>query len=665
MEPRGAASYRGGSGEPAWSNGSASRRVHGDLERRVARLRHGDHLCLIYDAVQEQTAALVAFVKGGLAAGDRCLFVGHPVSGSRLERALAEAGVRAGREAERGALVLLSDREMWLPAGRFEPGAVMDLLRQAEQQALDDGFSGLRASWDLGWVLEGIPGSEQLAPPLTDRLVELEAHLNRFLSGSRTAALCRYPRRHSPPELVQDILRTHPLALLGDQLCPNVFYEPSEMVLDHPTSGERVDWMIARLRSARLNEQKLEEVNFRLSQSRAALARADRAKEDLLGMLAHELRNPLGTISNALQILRLQGEGDETWKRTLDAAERQVLHQALLVDELLEASRVTRGEVELNCEQLDLGRLVRETVEGYRETLRNSGLHLELELPEGPLPVHGDRLRLSQVLANLLRNAAKFTSPGGRVWVRAGRAAEGGRAEVTVRDDGVGIPPEVLPHVFEIFTQADRSLDRSAGGLGVGLAVVRGLVDMHGGEVEARSAGAGQGAELTLRLPLAAGAQVSRPAEAGLPAEPAGPLSAHEEARRILVVEDNPDAAATMRDFLELSGHQVALANNGTEGVQAARDFHPEVVLCDLGLPGMDGFQVAAALRSDPATASAKLIAVTGYGRDEDRRRSREAGFDVHLTKPVDPAQLKRVIQEEVPVATAPPEPVRQAGSSA
>jgi CheY-like chemotaxis protein/anti-sigma regulatory factor (Ser/Thr protein kinase) len=305
---------------------------------------------------------------------------------------------------------------------------------------------------------------------------------------------------------------------------------------------------------------------------------------------------------------------------------------------------VTRGEIELNCEQLDLARLVRDTVEGYRETLRNAGLQLDLALPETALPVRGDRLRLSQALANLLRNAAKFTPPGGQIAVRAGRAAEGGRAEVVVQDTGVGIPPEVLPHVFEIFTQADRSLDRAAGGLGVGLAVVKGLIDMHGGEVEARSLGSGQGAELILRLPLEA--PMERPAEA--PAEPR-PEEAHvhaDEARRILVVEDNPDAAATMRDFLELSGHEVALACNGSDGVQAAREFHPEVVLCDLGLPGMDGFEVAAALRSDPATASAKLIAVTGYGREEDRRRSKEAGFDLHLTKPVDPAQLKRVLRE-------------------
>ena len=601
----------------------------GLLERRLARLRQGDHLCLIYESHDELTAALVAFFKTGLAAGERCLYIGSPRGSHRIEDALRNAGLPVGRELDRGALVLLTQRERWLSGGSFDPWAMMDLLRQAEQQALDDGFSGLRVTWDMGWVLEGVPGRE--------RLVEYEAHLNRFLAGSRTSVLCRYARPRTAASLVHDVLHTHPLAVLGEQVCPNAFYEPPDMVLGDRSAEDGADWMIAQLRRARLNEEKLEELSLRLSQKRAALERADRGKEEFLAMLAHELRNPLGTISNALQVLRLKGEGDETWRRTIDAAERQVLHQALLVDDLLEASRVTRGQIELHCEELDLVSLVRETVDGYRAPLRNAGLEIDLDLPEEPLPVRGDPMRLSQALSNLLHNATKFTAPGGRISVRAGRTKGGGRAEVVVRDTGAGISPEVLPHVFEVFTQADNSLDRALGGLGVGLAVVKGLIELHGGEVRAASEGVGRGAELTLLLPLQAQAS---PAE-----EKAEPVPAEGGARRILVVEDNPDAAATMRDFLELSGHEVELAANGTDGVEAARHFHPDLVLCDLGLPGMNGYEVAAELRRDPATASARLIAVTGYGRDEDRRRSKEAGFDMHLTKPVDPAQLRRLLE--------------------
>ncbi|HEX9940388.1 MAG TPA: MEDS domain-containing protein [Thermoanaerobaculia bacterium] len=607
--------------------------MDGELERRIARLRQGDHLCLIYHSAAEQTAALVPFIKAGLAAGERCLFVGHGTSGRRLEHALAHADVDVTAECERGALVFLTQREHWLPQGRFDPGAMMDLLRQAEQQALDDGFSGLRATWNMGWVLEGAPGAE--------RLIEYEAHLNRFLTGSRTCALCRYSRDGSPATLIEDALQTHPLAVLGDQICRNSYYEPPDLVLGDRSPEERIDWMMAQIQRTRTNEQKLEDVSQRLSQQRAALERADRAKDELLSMLAHELRNPLGTISNALQVLRLKGEGDETWKRAIDAAERQVLHQAMLIDDLLEASRVTRGQVELQCEGLDLGELVRDTVTGYQESFAKAGRTLDLDLNGEPLLVRGDRLRLSQALSNLLDNAAKFTGPGGRISVRAARGAEGKRAEVTVRDNGAGIEPEELPYVFEVFTQGDHSLDRALGGLGVGLAVVKGLVEMHGGEVVARSEGPGKGSEFTFRLPLEPAAVETRPAEEEVAVAAAAP-----SARKILVVEDNPDAAATMRDFLELSGHEVELAASGADGVAAARQFHPEVVLCDLGLPGMSGYEVAAELRRDPATRSAKLIAVTGYGREEDRRRSKEAGFDLHLTKPVDPAQLRALLQE-------------------
>jgi signal transduction histidine kinase/CheY-like chemotaxis protein len=609
--------------------------VDGELERRIARLRQGDHLCLIYRSAAEQTAALVPYLKAGLTAGERCLFVGHGTSGRRLERALNEAAVDVTGECDRGSLVFVTQRATWLPGGRFDPGTMMDMLRQAEQQALDDGFSGLRATWNMGWLLEGTHGA--------DRLIEYEAHLNRFLAGSRTCALCRYSREGSSPDIIQDALHTHPLAVLGEQICPNAYYEPPDMVLGDRPVDERIDWMMAQLQRARFSEAKLEEVTLRLAQKRAALERADRAKDELLSMLAHELRNPLGTISNALQVLRMKGEGDDTWKRAIDAAERQVLHQAVLIDDLLEASRVTRGQVELQCEELDLTELVRESVEGYRASLSEAGLALRLDLPAEPLRVRGDRLRLSQALSNLMDNAAKFTARGGRVTVRVKAAAAGKRAEVSVRDTGAGIPPEELPYVFEVFTQGDHSLDRSQGGLGVGLAVAKGLIDLHGGEMTARSGGAGQGSEFCFLLPLVAPEATAEELQPRLEEAAAD----HPAARRILVVEDNADAAATLRDFLELSGHEVELAVSGTDGVQAARSFHPEVVLCDLGLPGMTGYEVATALRKDPSTSSAKLIAVTGYGRDEDRRRSKEAGFDLHLTKPVDPAQLKALLQEQ------------------
>ncbi len=394
-----------------------------DLEHRIARLRQGDHLCLIYQSAAEQIAALIPYFKAGLAASERCLFVGHGTSARRLERCLDEAGVDVQAECERGALVFLTQRESWLPRGRFDPGSMMDLLRQAEQQALDDGFSGLRATWNMGWVLEGTAAGGE-------RLIEYEAHLNRFLAGSRTCALCRYSREGSPSEALQQALHTHPIALLGDQVCANAFYEPPDLVLGDRSPDERIDWMLAQLQRARFSEARLEEVTLRLSQKRAALERADRAKTELLSMLAHELRNPLGTISNALEVLRLkQGAGDEAAKRAIGTAERQVHHQAQLIDDLLEASRVTRGEVELRLEEVDLVELVRVAVEGYGDTLVRRGgdrarpRHRRrgaADGPRGPAPPRAGALEPA-------RQRRQVHPRGGRITVRghAARRAAG------------------------------------------------------------------------------------------------------------------------------------------------------------------------------------------------------------------------------------------------
>src|SRR5262249_30291549 len=275
----------------------------------------------------------------------------------------------------------------------------------------------------------------------------------------------------------------------------------------------------------------------------------------------------------------------------------------------------------------------RVTAEDCRAGLEGNELRLTLAVPQAPVWVHGDATRLAQVLTNLLTNAAKFTNPGGQVTV--GVEADPGRgwATVTVRDTGVGIEPAMLPHVFETSAQDENCLDRNQEGMGLGLALVKGLVGLHGGEVRAASAGPGQGAEFTFWLPLAA-----TPAPAGAGAERPAPVG---EALRILVVEDHRDAAETLRMLLELLGHEVAVAHNGPAGVEAARRFRPDVVLSDLGLPGLDGFAVARALRDDPDTAALRLIALSGYGTEEDRRRCLEAGFDLHLTKPIDLEQLQ------------------------
>jgi PAS domain S-box-containing protein len=366
------------------------------------------------------------------------------------------------------------------------------------------------------------------------------------------------------------------------------------------------------------------------------LAEANRQKDEFLAMLAHELRNPLAPLRTGLHILRLPQTPAAAREKTHDMLERQVRHLTRLVDDLLDVSRLTRGKVQLRPERLDLGRLVRITAEDRRATLEQAGLALVVEAPETPVWVLGDPTRLAQILTNLLDNAVKFSGGRGHVFLRVATDPQQSRAILSVRDEGIGIEPAVLPRVFDVFAQADHSLDRSRGGLGLGLALVRGLAELHGGEVEASSAGPGRGAEFTVRLPL----EGEPPALSESPTAP----TRKGKPQRVLVVEDSPDAAESLRMLLELLGHKVGVAYTGPQGVQAAKDWRPDVVVCDIGLPGLDGYGVARELRRNPMTAQVRLLAVSGYGSEEDRQRSRQAGFDHHLVKPADPGELQRLL---------------------
>jgi PAS domain S-box-containing protein len=372
-------------------------------------------------------------------------------------------------------------------------------------------------------------------------------------------------------------------------------------------------------------------------EAEAALKEAERRKDQFLAMLAHELRNPLAPVLNGLQVLRLSEADREVAEQARDMIERQIRHLTRLVDDLLDVSRITQGRIQIRRERIDLADLVRTAAGDRRPVLEQVGMKLVLEVPETPVWVAGDPTRLAQVLNNLLDNAAKFRNGGDSVTVRMTVDEERQQAVIDVQDKGIGIAPDLFPRLFDVFAQADRSLDRSRGGLGVGLSVVKGLVELHGGEVFAASGGPGMGASFTVRLPL-------KDEPHALAENPATPLTPAAESLRILIVEDNRDAAESLRLLLELLGHRVAVAYNGPEGVRRAREWRPDVVLCDIGLPGLDGYAVAGELRHDPATAGARLIAITGYGQEEDRRRTRQAGFDHHLTKPVDPAILQPLL---------------------
>lgn len=385
-----------------------------------------------------------------------------------------------------------------------------------------------------------------------------------------------------------------------------------------------------------------------------SLREADRRKDEFLAMLSHELRNPLSPIANALAILRLQPTLPVPAQQAVSIAERQVGQMKRLIDDLLDISRITRGKIVLNPSPLDLAELVRHAVDSMLPTARARGQRLTLSLPLQPLRVLGDRARLTQVIENLLGNAIKFSADHGPIELSAQR--EGNEAVLKVRDEGVGIPPEQLQAVFEIFTQIDATLDRSQGGLGIGLALVRRLVQMHGGSVTADSDGTGRGATFSIRLPVLADEPQAAVAASAATAPPAAKTG-----RRVLVVDDNTDAADTLVALLDLLGHTARAVYGGEEALQEVNRFGPDTVLLDIGLPGISGVEVGRRLRARHDVPPLVLIAISGYGQQADRAATTAAGFDAHLVKPVTPEDLERALSRSAREAASDAAPERPA----
>jgi signal transduction histidine kinase/ActR/RegA family two-component response regulator len=403
----------------------------------------------------------------------------------------------------------------------------------------------------------------------------------------------------------------------------------------------------------------LEAENIERRRAEDAMREGDRRKNEFLATLSHELRNPLAAIANAAQFMRLAAPSDPGVGPSLDVLGRQVGHLIRLIDDLLDVSRITSGKITLRTERVDLVDVVGRALETVRPLAAERRQRLETTLPAGPLTLVGDPVRLAQVVGNLLTNAIKYTGEGGRVELAVECDAGGGseRAVVRVTDTGIGIAAEMLPKVFNLFAQADHSPGREEGGLGIGLALVRELVDLHGGTVEATSPGPGAGAEFVVRLPLAA-----RPA---VEARPAGTAvegrSRPVSPRRVLLVDDNQDSAESLAALLRVLGHDVSAAYDGHGAIAAARLVKPDLILLDIGMPDMNGYEVARRLRAEPGLGAATLIALTGYGSEDDRRQSRAAGFDGHLVKPIDFADLERVLGALQGAEAIPPERSRAA----
>ena len=475
------------------------------------------------------------------------------------------------------------------------------------------------------------PGAPE-CPPGREFLVEKGGVYMDLLDGADSIRLTDAQLRAHPRWWGLPDCHVSMRGLLGAKLTGRNARSSGMLLVTDKTLGEFTaedDSLLRQL--ATLASLALQHVEVRI-----ALEESDRQKNQFLGMLSHELRNPLAPIRNSLFILESAAPGGEQALRAKNVIDRQVSHLTRLVDDLLDVTRISRGKVLLQRELLDVCDVARRAVEDCRSVFAKNCLDLQLQLPERPLWISGDRTRVTQIIGNLLHNSAKFTEPGGKATVVVQESTPLQQALLHVRDTGIGIAPEMLPRIFEAFAQADTTLDRSKGGLGLGLALVKGLVEMHGGTVSVESGGLGKGAEFTVRFPLEV---LGTPAAA-----PVRGAASSGGARRVLVIEDNVDAADSLREALELGDHTVEVAYSGAEGIEKARAFGPDVVLCDIGLPGMDGYAVARVMRGDPELSRALLVALTGYALPEDVAKAKAAGFAIHLAKPPSLRKLEELL---------------------
>jgi signal transduction histidine kinase/DNA-binding response OmpR family regulator len=379
----------------------------------------------------------------------------------------------------------------------------------------------------------------------------------------------------------------------------------------------------------------------RLRETEERLQEAHRRKDEFLAMLSHELRNPLAPIRTAIEVIRRVAPPDPTLTMAREAVDRQVTHLVRLVEELLDVSRISEGRIALKKEQVELSKVIAQSVETVLPLAEQRGHALSVKLPAAPVWIFGDFVRLTQIFGNLLNNSVKYTPDGGHIKISA--LALEGEAAIVVEDDGQGIEPRLLPQVFELFVQGERSLDRSQGGLGVGLTLVKRLVELHQGRVEAHSAGAGRGSTFKVSLPCVS--RVERDQGSSVTPLRASPAPAH--GRRVLIVDDNVDAAEILAAFLRLEGHETKVLTEGSQVVSAALVFEPQVIVLDIGLPGLSGYEVARQLRARAETSQVLLIALTGYGSDEDRAQAAAAGFDCHFVKPAGPPEIQAAIERE------------------
>lgn len=563
----------------------------------VGTIPWGSHFCQFYRDGADLAETLIPFFKTGLEANEACLWItSGSLNASQAADLLRGAVPDLNSRIATGQMEIAPIGSWYVPGDAFDSDAVLGGWIERERLARERGFEGLRLSGDTIWV-------ERSG---WDDFMHYERQVNGAFRSLRLVALCTYCFETCSASDVIDVCAHHEFAL----------------------SRRDGSWQLLESSSLKIAKQELVELNARLEarvlERTADLNAALKARDEFLAMLGHELRNPLAPIRTAAELIARSAPSDATVARSAAIMNRQVTHLTRLVDDLLDIARITQGHVQIEPRDVPLSSIVEMAVEQARPFMQQRCHEFSLEMPRASVVVQADPTRMAQVFGNLLHNAAKYTPDGGAVQLRVG--VEDGRAVARVRDNGSGIPPEQLHAIFELFSQLPRSLARSDGGLGIGLTLAKRVVEAHGGEIEARSAGIDQGSEFVVRLRLA---QPTLTLVQGQSAQrrPDG-------SRRLLVVDDNLDARETICALLEARGHEVIEAGDGREALELAAELSPEVGVLDIGLVGMDGYELAARLRELPFGDGMKLIALTGYGQPADIKRALDAGFDEHVLKP-------------------------------
>jgi len=581
------------------------------------------HIVRYYERDEPLVSEIAHFVGAGLAAGQPAIVIATPTHRDALERRLNAQGIEISDARRSGRYVPLDAAET---LARITSDGWPDPVKFGEIVGGLVGQAAALSRWDHV-VAFGEMVALLWADGRKDAALRLEELWNDLAKSHSFALLCAYPiaafGAHADEPLFDSVSELH------SEVQPTESFTELGETVDRLRAIAGLQQKAAALETELVRRRALEqELHSKIEQ----LADVDRRKDEFLAMLGHELRNPLAPMSAALEVMRLRADDPQRVGQARAVVHRQLTHMTRLVDDLLDVSRITRGQIELRNEAVAVAALAERAIEVARPIIDERGHRLSLELPDVAVTFQGDRSRLEQVLANLLSNAAKYTAVGGRIWL--GARVEGDQVVLSVRDNGEGLAPDLRARVFDLFVQGPDTLSMARGGLGLGLTLVRQLVQLHGGTVEAHSDGPGKGSEFVVRLPYV-------PATAATSGR-APRLDASGHGRRILVVDDNVDAAEALAELLREYGHDVRTAHGAGAGIAEALRSRPEIVLLDISMPDADGYEVAGRLRAE--LSGTMLVALTGYGEQRHRDMSRDAGFDHHLTKPVDTRALEKLL---------------------